>query len=71
MWQQDESRGFRMNDLKLCPFCDCAAHVLEDQRFAYKPYDFPKWYIQCRGCGIRTPVARIEQVVALWNKRQK
>lgn len=55
--------------IKLCPFCGGVAHVMEDQRFAYEPYDFPKWYIQCKGCGVRTPVAKIEQLVLLWNKR--
>ena len=55
--------------LKFCPFCDGFPHLYEDQRFSHKCYDFPKWYIKCVSCGIRTPTATIEQVVKIWNRR--
>ena len=58
-----------MNRLKPCPFCGCAAHVYEDERFSKKPYDFPKWYITCLGCGVSTPTARMELIVKIWNRR--
>lgn len=55
--------------LKLCPFCGGSAHVYEDQRFSFKGYNFPKWYIKCTGCDVRTPIAKMEQIVEIWNKR--
>ena len=58
-----------MEKLKPCPFCGGAAHVYEDMRFSFKPYAFPKWYITCLGCGIQTPIAKMEQIVGIWNKR--
>lgn len=58
-----------MGDLRKCPFCGSDAHVLEDQRFAQKPYNFPKWYIICKECGVQTPTANMYQVVKIWNKR--
>lgn len=58
-----------MTDLKPCPFCGKAAHVWEDVRFSVKPYDFPKWYIQCLGCGIKTPVVTMAVAVKMWNRR--
>lgn len=57
-------------ELELCPFCGCAAHIWEDGRFSIKPYYFPKWYIECNGCHIRTPITYIEDAVGRWNKRQ-
>ena len=58
-----------MNDLKPCAFCGGVGHVYEDERLSIKPYDFPKWYIVCIKCGIRTPTAKMEQVVRIWNRR--
>ena len=60
-----------MNDrvLKPCPFCGFAGHVYEDARFSNCQYDFPKWYIECLGCGIRTPTAKIDLIVKVWNRR--
>ena len=58
------------NKLKPCPFCGSAAHVWEDERFSTTQYDFPKWYIKCNGCDIRTPVTFIGDAVKRWNKRQ-
>lgn len=56
---------------KPCPFCGCNAKVRLDQRFISKPYDFPKWYIQCESCHVRTPIATVKYCVDLWNKRAK
>ena len=58
-----------MNVFKPCPFCGGAAHVFEDQRFSNKPYNFPKWYITCVGCGVKTPTAKMEQITEIWNRR--
>ena len=58
-----------MSELKPCPFCGSHAHVHEDQRFLAKKYNFPKWYIVCYGCGIRTPTVTMEQAVKFWNRR--
>lgn len=55
--------------LKPCPFCGGAAHVGEDMRFSMKSHDFPKWYIFCYGCGVRTPIADMANVVKIWNRR--
>ena len=57
--------------LKPCPFCGGAGHVYEDGRLSSRPYNFPKWYITCKKCGVETPTARIEQVVEIWNRRVK
>ena len=59
----------KQNILKPCPFCGSAAHIWEDERFSNGGYNFPKWYIECLGCGIKTPTARMDQVVNIWNKR--
>ena len=56
-------------ELKPCPFCGGAGHVYEDGRLSSRSYDFPKWYITCKKCGVETPTARIEQVVEIWNRR--
>ena len=64
-------RSKKMNELKPCPFCGGSGHVYEDERLSIKPYDFPKWYIVCKKCGIRTPTAKMEQVVRIWNRRAK
>ena len=58
-----------MKVLKFCPFCGGAAHIWEDGRLTGKSHDFPKFYISCNGCGIRTPVGKLEQVVRMWNMR--
>lgn len=47
-----------MHNLKPCAFCGGTGHVYEDERLSIKPYDFPKWYIVCIKCGIRTPTAK-------------
>lgn len=60
-----------MSELKRCPFCGGAGHVYEDGRLSNKPYGFPKWYIVCTGCGVKTPTAKMEQVVRIWNRRAK
>lgn len=52
-----------------CPCCGGYARVFEDMRFMRKPYDFPKWYVCCRECGLRTPTATIDIVVKRWNRR--
>lgn len=57
------------SELKPCPFCGGAGHVYEDGRLSNKPYGFPKWYIICKGCGVKTPTAKMEQVVRIWNRR--
>ena len=56
--------------LKPCPFCGAyRAYLVEDERLAKKGYDFPKWYIRCLSCGVRTPTARVDEVVKIWNRR--
>ena len=59
------------SELKPCPFCGGAGHVYEDGRLSSKSYDFPKWYIICKKCGVQTPTAKMEQVVRIWNRRAK
>ena len=57
--------------LKRCPFCGSYARVQMDYRFKKCEHDFPKWYIECQGCKIRTPIAKINTVVQYWNRRAK
>lgn len=40
--------------LKQCPFCGGYARFCEDMRLREKPDGFPKWYVRCNDCGIRT-----------------
>ena len=56
--------------LKPCPFCGKDARVEEDLRFEQKPYDFPKYYVQCKGCHIRTKVGELRYAVERWNTRK-
>jgi len=59
--------------LERCPFCGAYAAYREDQRLTkakpIRPQYFPKWYVECQECGIRTPVADIPTVTKMWNKR--
>lgn len=55
--------------LKECPFCGANAKYEQDLRFEQASEDFPKWYVKCKKCGIKTPIATIPQVQALWNNR--
>ena len=55
--------------LKKCPFCGGYARFCEDMRFHEKKDSFPKWYVMCVGCNIRTPVADRTLVMKMWNKR--
>ena len=55
--------------LKSCPFCGKHAIYNQDQRFIDKPESFPKWYVICDGCNIRTPVADLRTVTTMWNSR--
>ena len=61
--------------LKQCPFCGEYAMYMEDERFSninmFNPRYFPKWYVQCTGCGVHTPIADIPTVTEIWNKRYK
>lgn len=66
---EDTKDALDQKTLKSCPFCDGDAGYEEDKRFESMPDDFPKWYILCKNCGIRTPVARRDYVQNLWNKR--
>lgn len=59
------------NVLKECPFCGGNAKIIMDNRFENKSYNFPKWFIQCQQCGIRTTTAKIDYVVKKWNSRIK
>lgn len=60
-----------MGEIKHCPCCGGNASVYEDARFHAKPYDFPKWYIQCHDCGLRTPIGTTYQIVKIWNRRKE
>jgi len=60
-----------MSNLKLCPFCGNVAHVWEDEKLTGMPYNFPKFYISCNGCKVKTPVGTLEHVVRIWNRRTK
>ena len=55
--------------LKKCPFCGGCARFCEDMRFHEKKDSFPKWYVMCMGCNIRTPVADRTFVMKMWNER--
>ena len=55
--------------LKKCPFCGGYARFCEDMRFHEKRDSFPKWYVMCMGCNIRTPVADRTLVIKMWNER--
>ena len=57
------------NTLKPCPFCGSNAIYLQDMRFEQKSEQFPKWYVECKGCKIRTSVATIPVVQKQWNRR--
>lgn len=56
--------------LKKCPFCGGNARFYEDMRFHEKADSFPKWYIMCNECNIRTPDADRTLAMKLWNKRK-
>lgn len=56
--------------LELCPFCGGDARYEQDYRFVEKPKNFPKWFVICKRCGVRTPTATIPQVQAIWNNRR-
>ncbi|MBP3781715.1 MAG: Lar family restriction alleviation protein [Butyrivibrio sp.] len=61
-----------MNDdktLKQCPFCGGDAKYEQDLRFEKAEESFPKWFVVCKKCGAKTPVATIPQVRERWNKR--
>ena len=60
-----------MERLEPCPFCGSAAHVWEDERLTGKPHNFPKYYILCNGCKVKTPIGTLEYVVRIWNRRVK
>ncbi len=55
--------------LKQCPFCGSDARYEQDLRFENASESFPKWYVQCKKCRIKTQVATIPQVREMWNKR--
>ena len=55
--------------LKECPFCGAYAKMYEDERFLFEPVSFPKWYITCIACKVRTPTTFKEDAVKRWNKR--
>ena len=55
--------------LKRCPFCGNYARFNEDMRFHEKNENFPKWFVICNGCNVRTPTANIQTVMRIWNKR--
>lgn len=61
--------GMSERVLKSCPFCDGFARVLQDERLKKKNHDFPKWYITCQECGVKTPIAEMSTVVKIWNRR--
>lgn len=68
---KDEDDHMKDNErvLKKCPFCGGYARFCEDMRFHEKKDSFPKWYVMCVGCNIRTPVADRTLVMKMWNKR--
>lgn len=55
--------------LKKCPFCGGYARFFEDMRFHEKPDSFPKWYVMCAECNVRTPTANRTLVMKMWNER--
>ncbi len=55
--------------LKPCPFCGGDAGYLEDLRFEEQSENFPKWYVKCKSCGVKTPTSTISQVQGIWNRR--
>ena len=55
--------------LKECPFCGGYARFCEDIRFREKSNEFPKWYVICDGCNIRTAIANRTTVMKMWNRR--
>ena len=60
---------FENKILKLCPFCGKGARVKEDLRFEQTSYNFPKYYVECKGCYIRTKVGKLRYAVERWNTR--
>ena len=69
--ERDENDHMKDNErvLKKCPFCGGYARFCEDMRFHEKKDSFPKWYVMCVGCNIRTPVADRTLVMKMWNER--
>ena len=60
-----------VDNLQKCPFCGSVPRLYEDDRFQYKPADFPKYYLKCLGCGIRTRTDTKENVIRSWQTRAK
>lgn len=69
MEEESKRKGTADKTLKSCPFCGGAARYCMDQRFENKPENFPKWYVACKSCSMRTPVASLSYVQKLWNRR--
>lgn len=65
-----EHENTEIRELKPCPFCGACAKMYEDERFSFKPASFPKWYITCIACKIRTPTTLKEDAVKRWNQRK-
>lgn len=57
--------------LKTCPFCGSYARLYEDLRFQNQPHEFPKWFIECGKCKVRTITSTMRYVVDSWNRRAK
>lgn len=56
--------------LKPCRFCGGNAQYEQDLQFVEKPENFPKWFVICKRCGVRTPTSTISHVQAIWNDRR-
>ena len=59
-----------MDELKQCPFCGASAFMWEVEESSNTSFYFPKWYIECGRCGIKTSTGNKDTVVKIWNRRE-
>lgn len=58
-----------MKYLELCPCCGDYAFIMNDTQSLRNYYGLPCWFVQCHGCGLRTPKGEQDEVILKWNRR--